>query len=97
MEKIKLIHPEGKKAVSMEKDKYETLKKSFIKCLKIRKTASFKELLVDVTADLQRENIRISGVIEWNLFWVTLDMEARGDLKRNKSISLHKYSLPATI
>jgi hypothetical protein len=70
MENIQLIPPEGKKAVSMDKDKYETLKNPFIKCLKIRKAASFKELLVDVTADLQRENISISGVIEWNLFWL---------------------------
>ena len=96
MEKIKLLHPEGKKAVSMDKDKYEALKNSFLKCLKTKETASFKELLVDVTADMQHENIQINGVIEWNLFWVTLDMEARGDLKRNKSMSPHKYSIPAT-
>jgi len=97
MEKIQSVHPAGKKAVSMDKDKYEALKNSFIKCLKIRKKASFKELLVDVAADLQRENIRINGVIERNLFWVTLDMEAIGDLKRSKSMSPPKYSLPATI
>ncbi|MGZ3778421.1 MAG: DUF6958 family protein [Mucilaginibacter sp.] len=93
MEKVKLRHPEGKKAISMDRAKYETLKAAFTDCLKIKKTASFKELLADVTADLQKKNIKIEGVIEWNLFWVTLDMEAGNDLKRDKTVSPHTYSL----
>jgi hypothetical protein len=93
MEKIQLKHPEGKKAISMNKDKYEALKNSFIACLKAKKGAQFKELLSDVTDDLKKENIKIDGVIEWNLFWVTLDMEARNDLKKDKTVSPYKYSL----
>jgi len=93
MEKIRLKHPDGKKAVSMDADKYEALKHYFVKCLKNRGIAAFKELLGDVTADLQRENIQIKGVIEWNLFWVTLDMEASNEVKRDKSVSPQKYSL----
>lgn len=92
MEKVQLKHPEGKKAVSMDADKYEVLKNSFVKCLKTRGTASFKELLDDVTVDLHRENIKVKGVIEWNLFWVTLDMEAQNEIKRDKSVSPHKYN-----
>jgi hypothetical protein len=93
MEKIKLEHPEGKKAISMDKDKYDALKTSFINCLEAKKVAAFEELLTDVTTDLKKENIKIDGVIKWNLFWVTLDMEAKSDLKRDKTVSPHRYSL----
>ena len=40
-----------------------------------------------------KKNIKIDGVIKWNLFWVTLDMETKSDLKRDKSVSPHRYSL----
>ncbi|HTD98955.1 MAG TPA: hypothetical protein VK668_06690 [Mucilaginibacter sp.] len=93
MEKIQLKHPEGKKAISMDKNKYEALKTSFISSLKVRKAAPFEELLTDVVADLKKENIKIEGVIKWNLFWVTLDMEARNDLKKDKTVSPFRYSL----
>lgn len=93
MEKLQLKHPEGKKVISMEKGKYNALKASFIACLKAKKTASFDELLSDVTSDLKNKNIKIQGVIQWNLFWVTLDMEANGDLKKDKKTSPYVYSL----
>lgn len=93
MEKIQLKHPEGKKAILMNKDKYDALKTSFISCLKARKSAPFKELLSDVTDDLKNKKIKIQGVIEWNLFWVTLDMEANNDLKKDKTVSPYRYSL----
>jgi len=93
MEKIQLKHPEGKKAISMDKSKYEALKTSFLNCLKVRKVAPFEELLLDVMADLKKENIQIAGVIKWNLFWVTLDLEARNDLKKDKTASPYRYSL----
>ncbi len=54
MEKIQLTHPEGKKAVSMNKIKYEALKTSFLACLKTKKIASFQELLPDVENDLKK-------------------------------------------
>ena len=93
MEKIQLKHPEGKKAVSMDNVKYDTLKTSFINCLGIRKSASFDELLSDVTADLKSKGIKIQGVLQWNLFWVTLDMEANNELKKDKKVSPYMYSL----
>jgi hypothetical protein len=93
LERIQLIHPEGKKAVTMERGKYEVLKTSFLDCLKAKRTAPFKELVFDVTADLDRRKIKIDGVIEWNLFWVMLDMESRNELKRDKTLSPQQYSL----
>ncbi|MDB4921437.1 hypothetical protein [Mucilaginibacter sp.] len=93
MEKVQLQHPEGKKAISMDKNKYYALKSSFVECLKTKKTAPFKDLLSAVTADLENKKTAIKGVIEWNLFWVTLDMEARQELKKDKSVSPYMYSL----
>ena len=54
MEKIQLTHPEGKKAISMDKVKYEALKTSFLACLKKRKVAPFQKLLADVENDLKK-------------------------------------------
>ena len=93
MEKILLKHPEGKKAISMDKIKYDTLKTSFIECLNIRKSAPFDELLSDVTADLENKGIKIQGVLKWNLFWVTLDMEANNALEKDKKVSPYLYSI----
>ena len=93
MEKVQLQHPDGKKAISMDKNKYDALKSSFVECLKMKKKAPFKELLPAVTADLENKKTAIKGVIEWNLFWVTLDMEARQELKKDKTVSPYIYSL----
>lgn len=92
MEKIQLQHPEGKKAIRMDKDKYYALKQSFTDCLKVRKTGSFDELQSAVATDLENKKIAVTGVLQWNLFWVTLDMEARQELKRDKTVSPHQYS-----
>lgn len=93
LERVQMVHPEGKKAVTMERGKYEVLKTSFLHCLKAKRRAPFKELAFDVAADLDSKNIKIQGVIEWNLFWVTLDMESRNELKRDKTTSPQQYSL----
>lgn len=77
----------------MDKMKYDSLKTSFINCLRTRKNASFDELLSGVTADLENKKIKIPGVIQWNLFWVTLDMEANDELKKDNKVSPYRYSL----
>ena len=93
MEKIQLTHPEGKKAVSMDKIKYEALKTSFLYCLKIKKVAPFQELLSDVETDLKKRKVKMEGKLEWNLFWVTLDLEAKKELHKDRTSSPIKYSL----
>ena len=94
MEKIQLIHPEGKKAPRMDRSKYEALSASFLVCLKKRKSAPFHELLADVENDLAKRKITVEGKLEWNLFWVTLDLESRRELKKDRSVSPIRYSLP---
>jgi hypothetical protein len=92
MEKIQLIHPDNKKAISMDRVKYGTLKDSFISCLKLRKQGSFKELLKEVEKDLKKRKKKVEGKLEWNLFWVTLDLEARKEICRDKTVSPFVYS-----
>ena len=94
MEKILLKHPEGKKGVSMDKVKYEALKTSFLACLKTKKVAPFQELLSDVEKDLEKRKVKIEGKLEWNLFWVTLNLVATKQLVKNKTLSPITYTLP---
>jgi len=77
----------------MDRTKYDTLKDSFLICLKIRRQASFKELSGDVEKDLKRRKKKMEGKLEWNLFWVTLDLEARKEISRDKTVSPFVYTL----
>ncbi|HMC87005.1 MAG TPA: hypothetical protein VKI61_15870 [Chitinophagaceae bacterium] len=93
MDKIQLLHPDNKKAISMDRTKYGLLKDSFLACLKLRKHSSFKELSDDVEKDLRKRRKKIQGKLEWNLFWVTLDLEARKEICRDKTKSPFVYSI----
>ena len=93
MEKITLIHPEGKNGVAMNKDKYETLKVSFLSCLQKKKVATFDELLAGVEKDLKKRKQKIEGKLQWNLFWVTLDLESKKEIIKDRSTSPIKYSM----
>lgn len=93
-ERIQLIHPEGKKAPTMERTKYEALKTAFLTCLKAKKVAPFQELLFDVQCDLKTRRVKVEGKLEWNLFWVTLNLEANKELYKDRASSPIQYSLP---
>lgn len=93
MDKIQLIHPENKKAISMDRVKFDTLKDSCMICLKKIKQGSFKDLLAEVEKDLKHRNKKVAGKLEWNLFWVTLDLEARKEIHRDKTVSPFVYSI----
>ena len=81
-QKIKLKHPAGKKAVSMDKDKYDTLKTALLNQLKANGEVSHAELLSAVSKDLQTRNIKFAGSVAWHMEWVKLDLEARKEIRR---------------
>ena len=91
--KIELKHPEGKKAISMESGKYNTLKLAVIECLKSKPELTHKELKQAVAGYLEKNKIQFSGSVPWHLEWVKLDMEARKEIKRVTDKSLVKYTL----
>jgi hypothetical protein len=93
VEKIQLTHPEGKKAIAMDKQKYDALRISFLACLKKKKVAPFEELVLAVKKDLEKKKITIVGKLEWNLFSVTLDLVAKKEIIKDRTNSPIQYSI----
>ncbi|SFV34304.1 DUF6958 family protein [Thermoflavifilum thermophilum] len=81
-EKIQLKHPAGKKAISMDKEKYEIIKTHFLAHLKEKGPSTHTELLRSITNRILEEKIKFTGSIEWHMEWVKLDLEANKIIKR---------------
>lgn len=92
-QKIQLKHPAGKKAVSMDKLKYDTVKSYLLDNLKELGEASHTELLQQITEDFKADKVKFTGSVEWHMEWVKLDLEARKIIKRNTDKSPIKFSL----
>jgi len=80
--KIQLKHPAGKKAVSMDKDKYDILRKVLLDRLTKMGESTHKEILRAIAEDFKKNKTKFDGSIEWHLEWVKLDLEARKVIKR---------------
>lgn len=83
--KIQLKHPLGKKAVSMDKLKYDILKKAFLNQLKKRGKA--------IAEDFKSNKIKFEGSIQWHVEWVKLDLEAKKEILRVPKTSPQKYEI----
>ncbi len=83
--KIQLKHPLGKKAVSMDKLKYDILNKAFLNQLKKRGKA--------IAEDFKSNNIKFEGSIQWHVEWVKLDLEAKKEILRVPKTSPQKYEI----
>jgi hypothetical protein len=81
-QKIQLIHPAGKKAVSIDKGKYDVLKKAIINYLKTNGKSTHAEILQAIAEDFKKNKTKFEGSVEWHLEWVKLDLEARNEIKR---------------
>ena len=79
---IQLKHPAGKKAVSMDNGKYNTLKKVLLDRLKTKGESTHAEILQTIAEDFKKNKIKFEGSIEWHMEWVKLDLEARKEIKR---------------
>ncbi len=82
MEKIQLIYPEGKKAVSMNKAKYDNLKKALLNHLKKKGESTHTEILDAITEYFKKNKIKFEGSIHWHMEWVKLDLEASKTIQR---------------
>lgn len=82
MAKTELQHPEGKKAVSMDSDKYNLLADALLNLLEGGKELTHNELLTGVKEGFSRKSISFPGSVNWHLEWVKLDLEAKGKIKR---------------
>lgn len=92
-QKIQLKHPTGKKAISMEKEKYVVIEKSLLNCLKGKAEATHKEILKTITEDFTKNKIKFDGSVEWHMEWVKLDLEARKKITRIAGTTPIKFKL----
>ncbi len=76
--KILTLHPEGKKGVNINKEKYETMKKTILGVLSKGKL-THAELNAAVEKKLRG---RFDGSIPWYMEGTKLDLEARGMIQR---------------
>jgi hypothetical protein len=81
-QKIQLTHPAGKKAVSIDKGKYDVLKKALMNFLQTNGESTHAEIFRSLPENFKKNNIKFAGSIEWHLEWVILDLEARKEIKR---------------
>ena len=91
--KIQLKHPAGKKAVRMDKGKYDTLKKVLLNHLKAKGESSHSEIVRTITKDFKNTKTKFVGSVEWHLEWVKLDLEARKEIKRVGEKAPVKFAL----
>lgn len=82
-ERIQLKHPAGKHAVTMDKYKYETLKKGILTSLQKEGALTHTELVQAVSAYFIKNKIKFEGSLEWYLESVKLDLEANKIIERN--------------
>ncbi len=91
--KIQLRHPEGKKAISISKEKYDLLKKMLIAYLKKNGSSTHTEIWQAAAADLAKNKIRFEGSVQWYMEWVKLDLEANHIIERLAGTSPQQYAL----
>jgi hypothetical protein len=92
-QKIQLIHPSGKKAISMDKEKYDSIKLSLLKCLRSNQEVTHTELENSIEADFKKNKIKFEGSLQWHTEWVKLDLEGRKMIKRIGARSPYKFVL----
>jgi hypothetical protein len=91
-EKIKLTHPAGKKAVSMDKGKYDAVKRPLLDRLAMGES-THTEILHAITEDFSRNKTKFDGSVEWHMEWVKLDLEAKHEIKRLGGTSPIRFAL----
>jgi|SRR4026208_1976019 len=89
---IQLLHPLGKKNVTMDKKKFDVMRTAIIHSLKSG-PLKHKELLEKIQQDFQKNKIKFDGSIEWYMEGVKLDLEATKQIERLYEKPPHKWSI----
>lgn len=92
-QKVQLKHPQGKKAISMSKEKYNLLKSGFLKYLRPNGQATFSNISRAIEKDFKTNGTKFQGSLPWYLEWVKLDLEARRIIKRVAGTSPQQYEI----
>ena len=92
-QKVRLKHPQGKKPISMSKEKYDLLKPVVLKYLRAKGKATFSEISSAVRKEFKTSGTKFQGSLPWHLEWVKLDLEARKVIKRVPDTSPQEYMI----
>jgi len=92
-QKIQLKHPAGKKAISMDKGKYDVLKKAILNCLEKNGALTHTEMLNVITENFNKNKTKFKGSIEWHMEWIKLDLEASKSIERITDKSPLKFKI----
>ena len=91
--KIQLIHPAGKKAVSIDRAKYDVLREYLLNLLKKKGELTHLEIFHELSEDFKKNKTKFDGSLDWYMEWVKLDLEARKEIKRIKDKAQVKFAL----
>ena len=85
------LHPQGKKGVNIDLDKYDTLKSFILETVGNQPGITYQELNQKGIDSLKDS---FEGSVPWYLVTVKLDLEARNMLERIPGTSPHQLRLP---
>ena len=91
-EKIQLLHPAGKHAVKIDKDKYLVMSKAILYSLK-QGPLTHKEMVEKIYSYFKKNKIKFDGSVEWYMESVKLDLEAGKKIERARESSKLKFRL----
>lgn len=77
-DRIQTLHPQGKRGVNIDKDKYETIREAILNVLEPVDEIAFRALPPAVAKQLPE----FDGSVSWYTTTVKLDLEARGLIER---------------
>jgi len=92
-QKIQLTHPQGEKAVRIDKAKYATMKKAILSSLKKNAELTHTEMLKSINEDFKKSKVKFEGAVGWYMEWVKLDLEANKIIERFTDKSRVKFKL----
>lgn len=90
---MQLQNPTGKKAVRMDKGKYDVVRKPLLNQLRSNGESTHEEILGAILTDFDKNKSKFDGSVEWHMEWVKLDLEARNEIKRTDSRSPIKFAI----
>lgn len=96
-DKILLVHPEGKKGISMNVKKYNVLLSAILDVLTFHGAITHTELITKTSENIIKNIIDFEGNIGWHIEWVKLDLESKGLIQRTKEKNKLYFSLKKNI
>jgi len=89
-DKILTLHPEGKKGVNIDADKYQIVRDTLSAILKEHAEISYQEMNKLAVSRLKGH---FRGSVPWYVVTVKLDLEARGVIERIPGTLPHRIRL----